>query len=295
MFERFTKRARKVVFDAQQEAYRFNHTYIGTEHLLLGLIREGEGIAAQTLGALGVTLREARQQVEDTVGFGEEDSGEQAPFTPRSKKVIERALRESLNLGHTYIGTEHLLLGLVRERDGVAARVLSNLDVDRDRVRREVIRRLEERGEEPGDEPGSEALTRLTEQTGMESGADLGYQELTIDAKVSGLEVEAHYGGVEQPRKLLVDLEYDYGEISLSGQGAQPSPEVLAAGVAEHLAERQLSSLADGVSQTGSYVMERVSVGRKLVVTLTVPHAGASLPAFGLSVTGVSVTGTFVV
>ncbi|HET7272367.1 MAG TPA: ATP-dependent Clp protease ATP-binding subunit, partial [Rubrobacter sp.] len=142
MFERFTERARKVVVLAQDEARHFNHNYIGTEHLLLGLLREDEGVAAQALYSLNVNLDEVREQVESIVGYGEEGTGAQAPFTPRSKKVLELALREALQLGHNYIGTEHILLGLVRESEGVAARVLSNLDVDPDKVRREVVRRL---------------------------------------------------------------------------------------------------------------------------------------------------------
>src|ERR687892_758268 len=142
MFERFTERARKVVVLAQEEARHFNHNYIGTEHLLLGLLREDEGVAARALGSLNVTLDEVREQVESIVGYGEEGTGGQAPFTPRSKKVLELALREALQLGHNYIGTEHILLGLVRESEGVAARVLSNLDVDPDKARREVVRML---------------------------------------------------------------------------------------------------------------------------------------------------------
>ncbi|HZA44643.1 MAG TPA: ATP-dependent Clp protease ATP-binding subunit, partial [Rubrobacter sp.] len=142
MFERFTERARKVVVLAQDEARHFNHNYIGTEHLLLGLLREDEGVAAQALSSLNVALDEVREQIESIVGYGEEGTGAQAPFTPRSKKVLELALREALQLGHNYIGTEHILLGLVRESEGVAARVLSNLDVDPDKVRREVVRRL---------------------------------------------------------------------------------------------------------------------------------------------------------
>jgi ATP-dependent Clp protease ATP-binding subunit ClpC len=142
MFERFTERARKVVVLAQDEARHFNHNYIGTEHLLLGLLREDEGVAAQALSSLNVALDDVREQVESIVGYGEEGTGAQAPFTPRSKKVLELALREALQLGHNYIGTEHILLGLVRESEGVAARVLSNLDVDPDKVRREVVRRL---------------------------------------------------------------------------------------------------------------------------------------------------------
>ncbi len=140
MFERFTERARKVVVLAQNEARHFNHNYIGTEHLLLGLLREDEGLAAQALSSLNVTLDEVREQVESIVGYGEEGTGTQSPLSARSRTAVEFSLREALQLGHNYIGTEHILLGLVRE--GVAARVLSNLDVDPDKVRREVVRRL---------------------------------------------------------------------------------------------------------------------------------------------------------
>jgi ATP-dependent Clp protease ATP-binding subunit ClpC len=160
MFERFTERARKVVVLAQEEARHFNHNYIGTEHLLLGLLREDEGVAARALSSLNVTLDEVREQVESIVGYGEEGTGAQAPFTPRSKKVLELALREALQLGHNYIGTEHILLGLVRESEGVAARVLSNLDVDPDKVRREVVRML---GGGRGRSRGGEAAGRGVE------------------------------------------------------------------------------------------------------------------------------------
>jgi ATP-dependent Clp protease ATP-binding subunit ClpC len=159
MFERFTERARKVVVLAQEEARHFNHNYIGTEHLLLGLLREDEGVAARALASLNVTLDEVREQVESIVGYGEEGTGAQAPFTPRSKKVLELALREALQLGHNYIGTEHILLGLVRESEGVAARVLSNLDVDPDKVRREVVRMLGGgRGRSRGGESGGRGV-----------------------------------------------------------------------------------------------------------------------------------------
>src|SRR3712207_4213154 len=127
MFQRFTERARKVVVLAQEEARHFNHNYIGPEHLLLGLLGEEEGRAARALGSLNVTLDEVREQVESVAGYGEEGTSGQAPFTPRSKKVIELALQEALALGHNYIGTEHLLLGLLREPAGVAWRVLTNL------------------------------------------------------------------------------------------------------------------------------------------------------------------------
>jgi ATP-dependent Clp protease ATP-binding subunit ClpC len=142
MFERFTERARQVVVLAQEEARVLRHNYIGTEHLLLGLLREADGVAARVLGGLDVSLEEVRGEVARIVGEGDNESQGQIPFTPRAKKVLEWALREALSLGHNYIGTEHILLGLVRETEGVAARILNDLEVDADRVRQEVMRVL---------------------------------------------------------------------------------------------------------------------------------------------------------
>jgi ATP-dependent Clp protease ATP-binding subunit ClpA len=142
MFERFTGQARRVMDLAQDEARMLNHHYIGTEHLLLGLIHEGEGVAAQALESLGVGLTTARQQVEDAVGRGQQAVPERIPLTPRAKKVLELSLREALQLGHHYIGTEHILLGLIREGDGVAARVLAGLGADLNRVRQQVLQLL---------------------------------------------------------------------------------------------------------------------------------------------------------
>jgi len=139
MFERFTERARRVIVLAQDEATRLDHAWSGTEHLLLGLLRDGEGIAALALTELGVSLDGARQAVEDMVGRGEEAPSGHIPFTPRSKKVLELSLREALQLGTDYIGTEHILLALLREGDGVAAQVLVASGVDLNRVRQQVI------------------------------------------------------------------------------------------------------------------------------------------------------------
>jgi ATP-dependent Clp protease ATP-binding subunit ClpA len=130
VFERFTDRARRVVVLAQEEARMLNHNYIGTEHLLLGLIHEGKGVAARALESLGVSLETVRLQVEEIIGQGQQAPSGHIPFTPRAKKVIELARREAEDLGHNYIGTEHLLLGLIREGDGVAAHVLARLGVD---------------------------------------------------------------------------------------------------------------------------------------------------------------------
>jgi ATP-dependent Clp protease ATP-binding subunit ClpC len=143
VFEKFTELARQVVVLAQQEARALRHNYIGTEHILLGLLRVEEGVAARALRALGVTVEEARDRVSQTVGTGEDEPKTgQVPFTPRAKKVLELGMREALALGHNHIGTEHILLGLVRENNGVAARVLLEFEVDADRVRSEVIATL---------------------------------------------------------------------------------------------------------------------------------------------------------
>ena len=142
MFERFTDRARRVVVLAQEEARMLNHNYIGTEHILLGLIHEGEGVAAKALESLGISLDAVREQVQEIIGQGQQAPSGHIPFTPRAKKVLELSLREALQLGHNYIGTEHILLGLVRENEGVAARILLDFDADSEKIRNEVIRML---------------------------------------------------------------------------------------------------------------------------------------------------------
>ena len=142
VFERFTDRARRVVVLAQEEARLLNHNYIGTEHILLGLIHEGEGVAAKALESLGISLEAVRSQVEEIIGQGGSSPSGHIPFTPRAKKVLELSLREALQLGHNYIGTEHILLGLIREGEGVAAQVLVKLGADLSRVRQQVIQLL---------------------------------------------------------------------------------------------------------------------------------------------------------
>jgi ATP-dependent Clp protease ATP-binding subunit ClpA len=142
MFERFTDRARRVVILAQEEARRLNHDYIGTEHLLLGLIREPEGIGARALESLKISLPTVRENVDAAVTKGEQTASGHSPFTPEAKHVLELSLRESLQMGVNYIGTEHILLGLVREADGVGAQVLAGLGADLDGVRQRIIELL---------------------------------------------------------------------------------------------------------------------------------------------------------
>jgi ATP-dependent Clp protease ATP-binding subunit ClpC len=158
MFERFTDRARRVVVLAQEEARMLNHNYIGTEHILLGLIHEGEGVAARALESLGISLEAVRQQVEEIIGQGQQAPSGHIPFTPRAKTVLELSLRESLQLGHNYIGTEHILLGLLREGEGVAAQVLVRLGADFSGVRQQVIQLLH--GPQGGEVEASAAALR---------------------------------------------------------------------------------------------------------------------------------------
>jgi len=179
MFERFTDRARRVVILAQENARLLNHDYVGTEHLLLGLIQEGEGVAAQGLLDLGVRLDSVRSEVADTVGRGRQAPSGHIPFTPRAKKALELSLREALQLGHNYIGTGHILLGLIREGDGVAAQVLEKLGSDLPRVRQTIIRLLSERA-------GKKEIP---------AAADPG-DSITL----RGLRVRAHHGVMEQER-----------------------------------------------------------------------------------------------
>jgi ATP-dependent Clp protease ATP-binding subunit ClpC len=171
MFERFTDRARRVVVLAQEEARMLNHNYIGTEHILLGLIHEGEGVAAKALESLGISLEAVRSQVEEIIGQGQQAPSGHIPFTPRAKKVLELSLREALQLGHNYIGTEHILLGLIREGEGVAAQVLMKLGADLSRVRQQVIQLLSGyQGKEPvttgGPAEGTPSTSLILDQFG---------------------------------------------------------------------------------------------------------------------------------
>jgi ATP-dependent Clp protease ATP-binding subunit ClpC len=155
MFERFTDRARRVVVLAQQEARHLNHNYLGTEHILLGLVHEGEGVAAKALESLEISAEVVRQQVEEIIGRGTKASEPRIPFTPQAKKVLELSLREAKGLGHDYIGTEHILLGVIREAEGVAAQVLQKLGAHLDAVRKAVLDILA--AHSGGEEPWPEA------------------------------------------------------------------------------------------------------------------------------------------
>jgi ATP-dependent Clp protease ATP-binding subunit ClpC len=227
MFERFTDRARRVVVLAQDEARRLDHNYIGTEHILLGLVQEGEGVAAKALEALGIGLAAVRQQVEEIVGRGKEAPGDHIPFTPRAKKVLELSLREALQLGHDYIGTEHILLGLIREGEGVAARVLANLGADLNLVRQQVVQLLHSHQME-GQERLSSARPagssgRLESIVNRRTEAIISRLD-AIDARLAG--IEGHLGiGQQVP---LGEGPASAGPASAGPAGEGPAEERLA-------------------------------------------------------------------
>jgi dihydroneopterin aldolase len=272
MFERFTERARKVVVLAQEEVRHFNHNYLGTEHLLLGLLREDEGVAARALAALDVTVDEVREQVESIVGYGEEGMGAQAPFTPRSKKVLELALRESMQLGHNYIGTEHLLLGLVREGEGVAARVLSNLDVDPDKVRQELARML-----------GGEPERRLEDESREVVPPEVVRNRMLFRGRVASLQISARVDG--RPQTLLVDLDYVYAVRDNEDASGALSHDELLEGVAAILEGQEFPSVETGIMKAGEHGLERFPAVREITISATRERALEGRASSSITVT----------
>ena len=213
MFERFTDRARRVVVLAQEEARMLNHNYIGTEHILLGLIHEGEGVAAKALESLGISLEAVRQQVEAIIGQGQQAPSGHIPFTPRAKKVLDLSLREALQLGHNFIGTEHILLGLIREGEGVAAQVLIRLGADLNRVRQQVIQLLHGSG---GEEPVTAYATSRPGQGRRERELLSGVlaRVNAIDARLSAIEQRVGTGPDVR------DLDREIAQISSDKEAA---------------------------------------------------------------------------
>ena len=234
MFERFTDRARQAVELAHDEAMRLNHSYIGTEHLLLGLVREGEGVAAQALEALGISLDGVRQQVEQIIGEGQQapPPGE-IPYTPRAKKVLELSLREAKQLGHHYIGTEHLLLGLIREGHGVAAQVLTELGADLNRVRQQVIQLLHgTQGPRPGPVPAGMRLGQ-SRWKGRGRQAEIREHVEAIGSQLAA--IEQRLGGGPE----LGDLDRQIGQ-AVQGKEAAAGAEDYETAAALRDRERQL-------------------------------------------------------
>ena len=212
MFERFTDRARRVVVLAQEEARMLDHNYIGTEHILLGLIHEGHGVAATALKSLGISLDAVRQEVTEIIGRGQQPPSGHIPFTARAKRVLELSLKEALQLGHNHIGTEHILLGLVREGDGVAAQVLVKMGADLNRVRQQVIQLLHGR---MSDEPVTGPVA-FAEGPMMD---DIVRRWAIIDGRLAA--IERHLGIEEEPlRKELRKLEEEIARVRKQKEAA---------------------------------------------------------------------------
>lgn len=273
MFERFTERARKAIVLAQEEARRLNHGYVGTEHLLLGLLRQEEGVAAHALNSLGVTLKEAREQIESMVGRGEEGTADQPPFTPRSKKVLEFALREALQSEDAYAGAGHILLSLVKETNGAASIALSHLGVTPEEASMEITRRLDVA------DPEDSAYARSSRAS-------------VVRARVEGLLVHARCGVTDEeralPQALRVDLEYMYR----AGEGDEIEKTVdygaVLQDVAGLLEREEFRLLETGMRRVGAHVLE----GFPAILEATVRVTKLNVPVARV-VSGVSAEATF--
>ena len=254
MFERFTDGSRRVVVLAQDEARVLNHNYIGTEHILLGLIHEGGGVAARTLESLGISLDAVRQQVEEIIGRGQQAPSGHIPFTTRAKKVLELSLRESLQLGHDYIGTEHILLGLLREGDGVAAQVLVRLGADLNRVRQQVIQLLHgyqgQDVESAGPRPGERARARLPDDALARFDA--------LDRRLTALERWVSM----QPD--LEDLDQEIAQVRRGKEAAAARQDFEAATALRDKEKQLLAARADREKEWAGSAAGRRTVAREL-------------------------------
>ena len=261
MFERFTDRARRVVVLAQEEARLLNHNYIGTEHILLGLIHEGEGVAAKALESLGISLEAVRSQVEEIIGQGGSSPSGHIPFTPRAKKVLELSLREALQLGHNYIGTEHILLGLIREGEGVAAQVLVKLGADLSRVRQQVIQLLSGYSGPGGQEKAGATTGSSSEQSAQSGSLVLDQFGRNLTQLARDKKLDPVIGRVRETERVMQVLsrrtknnpvligEPGVGKTAIVEGLAQS---IAADGVPETLKEKQLYTLDLGALVAGS-------------------------------------------
>ena len=266
MFERFTDRARRVVVLAQEEARMLDHNYIGTEHILLGLIHEGEGVAAEALETMGISLAAVRREVTEIIGRGKQPPSGHIPFTPRAKTVLELSLKEALQLGHNHIGTEHILLGLVREGDGVAAQVLVKMGADLNRVRQQVVQLLHGR---VGDEPVTVAFA---EGTMME---DIGRRLAAIDGRLAA--IERHLGIEEEPlRKELRKLEEEIVRVRKQKEAAIDQQDFEKAAAARDMEKRLLQGRADTERQ---WLAERRQAQAAAATEATATAAAAAAAA----------------
>jgi hypothetical protein len=256
MLERFTDQARRVVVLAEEEARTLDHNWIGTEHLLLGVLREGDGIAARALESLGISLQPVRQQVEEIIGPVQQVASEHIPFTPRSKKVLELSLRESLQLGHEHVGTEHILLGLLREGDGLAAQVLVRLGADLNRVRQQVIELTGGQRPQPG-RPPREVTPVIRTQihldvfegrlAAVEQRVGIGPDTSDLDEQIDRVRRERHAAAAAQEYAQAASLRDREKEL-LASKAARQEEWAAAAPALPVLAER-CQQLADEIER----------------------------------------------
>lgn len=259
MFERLTDRARRAVVLAQDEASMLGHNYVGTEHLLLGLVHEGEGVAAEALESLGISLPAVRQQVEGIIGRGQQAPSEHIPFTPRAKKVLELARREARALGHNYIGTEHVLLGLLREGDGVAAQVLVMLGADLNHVRQRVIQLLHGyQGKGVADE-GSRRGRRARGRRLDEAVARIDALNLDeLDRRLAAIE---RWVGMQPD---LEDLDQEIGQVRREKEDAVGRQDFEAAAALRDKERQLIASRDDRERDWAEAAAGRVSLAREL-------------------------------
>jgi Clp amino terminal domain, pathogenicity island component/UvrB/uvrC motif len=258
MFERFTDRARRVIVLAQEEARMLGHNRTGTEHILLGLIHEGEGVAAKTLESLGISLEAVRQHVEEVIGRGQQAPSRHIPFTPRAKKVLELSSREAFQLGHHYIGTEHILLGLIREGEGVGAQVLVELGADLNRVRQQVIQLLHgHQHREPQAAFGGPQRARLPSD--LPAGMDVIEPRLSaIERRVGGgpdtADLDEQIAQLQQDRESAIDAQDFEQAASLRDRERQLLADKTARQQQWEAAHPDLASLAEQVQRLSAEV-----------------------------------------
>jgi dihydroneopterin aldolase len=290
MLEGFTEEAREAVARAQEEAARLGHGQANTGHLLLGLLRDGEGVAARALAALNVTPDGARDIVENVGGRGEEGTLDRGPFTPRLARVVELAPREAARAGQERVGGGHLLLGLVREANSVGVRVLSALGASPADVRREVFGRLRNPSRQEPREPPSRADPQKRPSSPTPAASEEA-PPMTVRGRVEGLQVHVRCGVSEEeralPQALLVDLQYVYDAQPLDSLSGVVDYGALMEEAARALEREEFKLLETGARRIGARVLEKFPLVREVAVTVTKPRIPIARTTSGVSVRAV--------
>lgn len=291
VLEGYTTQAREAVSRAQEEAARLGHGQANTGHLLLSLLRDGEGVAARALAALNVTPDAAREGVRNVGGRGEEGTLDRGPFTPRLARVVELAPREAARAGQEIVGGGHLLLGLAREANSVAVRVLSALGASPADVRREVIGRLRNPSRREPEEPSHRPASPAPERAAQAADTPEEAPPMTVRARVEGLEVHVRCGVSEEeralPQALLVDLQYVYEARPSEGLSGVVDYGALMEEAARALEREEFMLLETGARRIGAHVLERFPAIREIAVAVTKPRVPVARTASGVTVRAV--------